>query len=205
MKLRSSWLSSFLLVFGLLASSAPASADGSEAETRVREANERLRTLLGSDPDGDELRQLVDSLLDYDGLAQRALTTHWERLTQAQKDEFLTLFKQLVARAYRDNLKETLDNIAIDFLGWEVTTGGSVLVKTRVRKVQTRRNRRAETMITYEMHLVDGVWKMVDVMTDDVSLVGSYRDSFNNIIGEAQNFDAGWTDLINRMKRKLEQ
>ena len=205
MAFRSSWLSSFLLVFGLLASSAPAWADGSEAETRVREANARLRELLGSDPDGEELHQLVDSLLDYDGLAQRALTAHWDRLTQAQKDEFLALFRQLVARAYRDNLKETLDNIAIDFLGWEVTTGGSVLVKTRVRKLQTRRNRRAETMITYEMHLVDGAWKMVDVMTDDVSLVGSYRDSFNNIIGEAQSFDAGWADLTNRMKRKLEE
>jgi len=201
---RKPWLFSFLLFLLLAGSAAPALADGSEAETRVREANDRLRELLRTDPDGTELAQLVDGLLDYDGLAQRALNAHWDQLTQAQKDEFLSLFRQLVAKAYRDNLKETLDNIAIDFLGWEMSTGGSVLVKTRVRKLQTRRNRRAETMITYELHLVDGTWKMIDVLTDDVSLVQSYRDQFNNILGAAQTFDAGWADLIARMKRKLE-
>jgi phospholipid transport system substrate-binding protein len=201
---RKSWLFSFLLFLSLAATAAPAWADGSEAETRVREANDQLRELLRTDPEGAELAQLVDGLLDYDGLAERALNAHWAQLTQAQQDEFLALFKQLVAKAYRDNLKETLDNIAIDFLGWEMSTGGSVLVKTRVRKLQTRRNRRAETMITYEMHLVDGTWRMIDVITDDVSLVQSYRDQFNNIIGAAQTFDAGWADLVARMKRKLE-
>ena len=45
---------------------------------------------------------------------------------------------------------------------------------------------------------------MINVTTDGVSLVQSYRDSFNNIIGEAQTFDAGWADLIGRMRRKLE-
>jgi phospholipid transport system substrate-binding protein len=195
---------SLLLACGLALAAAPAVADGAEAEARVREANDRLRELLRDTPDAAEVGELVDSLLDYDGLAQRALSTHWDRLTQAQKDEFLNLFKALVAKSYRDNLKDTLDNIAIDFLGWEQTTAGSVLVKTKVRKLQTRRNRRAEITIDYEMHLVSGTWKMIDVSTDGVSLVQSYRDSFNNIIGDAQTFEAGWTDLIGRMRRKLE-
>ena len=195
---------SVLLACGILFAAVPAAADGAEAETRVREANERLRELLRDSPDAAEVGELVDSLLDYDGLAQRALSTHWDRLTQAQKDEFLNLFKALVAKSYRDNLKETLDNIAVDFLGWEQTTAGSVVVKTRVRKLQTRRNRRAEIDIHYEMRLVSGTWKMIDVTTDSVSLVQSYRDSFNNIIGAAQTFEAGWADLVGRMRRKLE-
>ena len=144
MLIRKSRTLSLLLACGVLCSAAPAFADGAEAETRVREANDRLRELLRDTPDAAEVGQLVDSLLDYDGLAQRALSAHWDRLTQAQKDEFLNLFKALVAKSYRDNLKDTLDNIAINFLGWEQTTAGSVMVKTRVRKLQTRRNRRAE-------------------------------------------------------------
>lgn len=204
MRIWSSRLLSLVIALGVALASAPAAADGAEAETRVREANDRLRELLRDSPDAAEIGQLVDSLLDYEGLAQRALSSHWDRLTQAQKDEFLNLFKALVAKSYRDNLKETLDNIAIDFLGWEQTTAGSVLVKTKVRKLQTRRNRRAEIAINYEMHLVSGTWKMIDVTTDDVSLVQSYRDSFNNIIGAAQTFEAGWADLVGRMRRKLE-
>jgi phospholipid transport system substrate-binding protein len=189
----------------VLVAAAPALADGSEAETRVREANDRLRELLRSDEASAEIGTLVDSLLDYEGIARGALDAHWDRLTAAQRTEFIDLFKQLVAKAYRDNLKDTLDNIAIDFLGWEMTPRSSVVVKTRVRKIQTRRNRRAEALINYEMHLVEGVWKMIDVTTDEVSLVQSYRDSFNNIIGEAANFDAGWADLLGRMRRKLEE
>jgi phospholipid transport system substrate-binding protein len=204
MRIWSSRLLSLVIALGVALASAPAAADGAEAETRVREANDRLRELLRDSPDAAEIGQLVDSLLDYEGLAERALSSHWDRLTQAQKDEFLNLFKALVAKSYRDNLKETLDNIAIDFLGWEQTTAGSVLVKTKVRKLQTRRNRRAEIAINYEMHLVSGTWKMIDVTTDDVSLVQSYRDSFNNIIGAAQTFEAGWADLVGRMRRKLE-
>jgi phospholipid transport system substrate-binding protein len=204
MRIWSSRLLSLVVALGVALAAAPAAADGAEAETRVREANDRLRELLRDSPDAAEIGQLVDSLLDYEGLAQRALSSHWDRLTQAQKDEFLNLFKALVAKSYRDNLKETLDNIAIDFLGWEQTTAGSVLVKTKVRKLQTRRNRRAEIAINYEMHLVSGTWKMIDVTTDDVSLVQSYRDSFNNIIGAAQTFEAGWADLVGRMRRKLE-
>jgi len=192
-------------VMFVLSAAVPALADGSEAETRVREANDRLRELLRSDESAAEIGQLVDSLLDYEGLARSALDAHWDRLTTAQRTEFIELFKRLVAKAYRDNLKDTLDNIAVDFLGWEMTPRSSVVVKTRVKKIQTRRNRRAEVLINYEMHLVDGVWKMVDVTTDDVSLVQSYRDSFNNIIGDAANFDAGWSDLLGRMRRKLEE
>lgn len=193
-----------LLACGVLFHAFSAAADGAEAEARVREANDRLRQLLRDSPEAAEIGQLVDGLLDYEGLAQRALVNHWGRLTQAQKDEFLSLFKALVAKSYRENLKDTLDNIAIEFLGWEQTTAGSVVVKTRVRKLQTRRNRRAEIDIHYELHLVSGVWKMIDVTTNGVSLVQSYRDQFNNIIGEAQTFEAGWSDLIGRMRRKLE-
>ncbi|MBN1770047.1 MAG: ABC transporter substrate-binding protein [Deltaproteobacteria bacterium] len=204
MLIRNSRAFPLLLACGILFSTVPAAADGAEAETRVRQANERLRELLRDTPDAAEIGELVDGLLDYEGLAQRALSTHWDRLTQAQKDEFLNLFKALVAKSYRDNLKDTLDNIAIDFLGWEQTTADSVVVKTKVRKLQTRRNRRAEIAIHYEMRLVSGTWKMIDVTTDGVSLVQSYRDSFNNIIGGAQTFEAGWADLIGRMRRKLD-
>ena len=196
-------LLSFLLLLGLCTASVPALADGSEAETRVREANARLRELLRADETSAEIAELVDSLLDYEGLARGALSAHWDRLTEAQRSEFLDLFKRLIAKSYREGLKDTLDNIAIDFLGWEITPRNSVIVKTRVRKLHARR--RAEIKIDYEMHLVAGIWKLVDVTTDGVSLVVSQRDQFNSIIGEAASFEAGWTDLIGRMRRKLEE
>jgi phospholipid transport system substrate-binding protein len=194
---------SFLLLCALGAASATALADGSEAETRVRDANERLRELLRTDETSAELGELVDSLLDYEGLARGALSAHWDRLTETQRGEFLDLFRQLIAKSYREGLKDTLDNIAIDFLGWEITPRSSVMVRTRVRKLNARR--RAEILIDYEMHLVAGVWKLIDVTTDGVSLVVSQRDQFNSIIGEAAGFDAGWADLIGRMRRKLDE
>jgi phospholipid transport system substrate-binding protein len=209
MTIRQRWFTPLLLALASLAATAAARADGADAEQRVREANDQLRELLRADQSDPAIAartaELVNSLLDYEGLAQRALVNHWERLTPEQRAEFLDLFKQLVAKSYRENLKETLDNIAIDFLGWEATANDSVLVRTRVRKIQTRRNRRAETIIVYEMHQVGGIWKMIDCVTDDVSLVQSYRDQFNEIIGSAQTPEAGWADLIGRMRRKLQE
>ena len=186
---------SILLLFGLTATSLPALADGSEAETRVREANERLRELLRADEASAEVGELVDSLLDYEGLARGALSAHWDRLTDAQRSEFLDLFRQLIAKSYRNSLKDTLDNIAIDFLGWEITPRSSVIVQTRVRKLNARR--RPEILIDYEMHLVAGIWRLVDVTTDGVSLVVSQRDQFNSIIGKH-----GFDGLLERMRKK---
>ncbi len=194
-----------LAVVGVtLAFALPAGAGGAEAEGRLREANDRLRELLAGAPDAADVGRVVDGLLDYEGLSRRALSNHWTRLTAAQRDEFLAIFRKLVEKSYKENLKETLDNIAIDYLGWEDIQGGNVLVRTLVRKIRTRRARRAQTAIAYEMTLVDGVWKVIDVITDDVSLVQSYRDQFNSIIGRAASFDAGWADLMSRMRRKLE-
>jgi phospholipid transport system substrate-binding protein len=193
------------LALSLLLVPVAAAADPADAEVQLRRANDRLRELLRDDDANPEVGSIIDGLLDYDGLAERALRAHWERLGAERRAEFLSLFRQLVAKSYRENLKETLDNIAIDFLGWDLTESRTVLVRTRVRKIQTRRSRRAETPINYEMRRVGDVWKVIDVVTDDVSLVQSSQDQFNRIIGGAADFDAGWNELVALMHRKLEE
>lgn len=175
------------------------------AQQRLMEANERVRTLLAENPESPEIGEIINGLLDYEGLSSRSLEARWTQVTQAQRDEFLAVFRARVDQEYKGSLKSALDNYAVDYLGSEEASDGlSVFVRTLVRKLNTRRGRRAEITVTYEMRRVAGVWKVVDIINDDVPLTQSYRDQFNRIFGRFDTLEAGWNDLVSRLREPLE-
>ncbi|MBI2351447.1 MAG: ABC transporter substrate-binding protein, partial [Deltaproteobacteria bacterium] len=62
-------------------------------------------------------------------------------------------------------------------------------------KVVTRKEE--EFSVNYKLHLVDGGWKVYDVVVENISLVNNYRSQFNRIITTAS-----YEELIRRMKEK---
>jgi phospholipid transport system substrate-binding protein len=141
-----------------------------------------------------EIKQLAATLLDYDELAQKSLAAHWDKLTPAQRTEFVATLRELIERNYVKQLRTNLD-YQVQYKG-EETDDAQATVTTVVKVKSAGKSTDAE--IIYKMKKSPDGWHVWDVITDEVSLVKNYRTQFNKIITE-QSYDA----LIKKMKSKL--
>jgi phospholipid transport system substrate-binding protein len=142
----------------------------------------------------ESVRGIVRGFIDFRELGQRALAANWEKLTPAQRDEFVSVLRQLIERNYVKQIRSNVE-YEISYRG-ETLARGEATVKTTVHT--QRRGRTLETDIDYKLVQREGRWLVFDVITDEVSLVRNYRSQFDRII-ERESYDG----LLRKMKKKL--
>jgi len=187
--------SAFLVLLAGLFLSLPASA--AQAVDFVKAKQEQLTATLEKGDNATtkkKLASLFDEMLDYDTLAEASLGKHWGALSSEQKQEFTSVLKGLVQRAYRKNLSKTL-SYEVKYLGQQPAKNGT-LVRTRAQSKTD--NREEPVSIDYVLHRVDGKWRVFDIVTEGSSLVRNYRSQFNRVIKKK-----GFDELLRRMKKKL--
>ena len=164
------------------------SASAGPATDQLRVGTDRvLKTLAdpalqGSDRAAERqkaLREITDPMFDWAEMARRALGRHWQTRTDAERQEFVPLFRNLLARTYATRI-ERYDGEQITYTG-ESIEGDQATVRT---KIMDRTNR--ELPIDYRMvRGPDGRWLIYDVLIEGVSLVANYRPQFDQIIRTA--------------------
>ena len=138
-----------------------------------------------------KLRALAEEALDFREAARRALASHWEPRTEAERTHFVRLFTDLIDQAYltrlaRDGEKLELETEAIT--GTEATVRGRALSKSG-----------SATPVIFSLYQgSDRRWRVYDVSFEGMSLVGNYRAQFNKII-RASSYD----ELVSRLEAKL--
>jgi len=140
------------------------------------------------------IKNLVEQLIDFDVLARSALGKRWAQLDEAKQKTFVGLFRELVERSYLNKLRGRLD-YSLQY-GRVVQSGNQAKVPVTV--VRMNRGRRETTDIEYRMRRLVGRWRVVDVVTNQVSLARNYRRSFARIMRRE-----GYDGLIRKMKRKI--
>lgn len=167
-------------------------------EQRHTEVMRTLRAApnTNANPQRDaQLDGLLGHLLNYEELSKRSLRDHWPELNEGQRTEFVDLLRQLVQRSYRRNMQSSLD-FHVTYVS-ETVNGEDVTVHTLAR---SKKNRRApEVAIDYALAKSGAEWRVFDVVTDGVSMVGNYRSQFNRIIRKD-----GWPALIEKMRARLQ-
>jgi phospholipid transport system substrate-binding protein len=123
-----------------------------------------------------QIREIVREMFDFDEISRRVLSRHWQTLQREEQAEFVTLFRDLLERAYLTQV-ETAANEKILFLGESSEGGGAAIVRS---KVVTRQG--TEVPLDYWMHLLDGRWRIYDVVVQGVSFIASYRTQFDRVI-----------------------
>ena len=73
-------------------------------QRRVAEAVQTLSQPPRGNPDGAaerraDIRRVADGLFDFTEMSRRALGRHWADRSAAERDEFVRLFTELMARA----------------------------------------------------------------------------------------------------------
>ena len=194
------WIAIALSVaFLLIAETGPASATVGPRDA-VASAVERFMTIVQNGRSDNtavsadrqaQIREIVREMFDFDEISRRALARHWPTLQRDEQTEFVTLFRDLLERAYLAQV-ETVGNEKIVFLGESSEGNGSAIVRS---KVVTRQG--AEIPLDYRMHLLDGRWRIYDVVVQGVSFIASYRTQFDRVI-RAESYSS----LRERLQKK---
>jgi phospholipid transport system substrate-binding protein len=171
-------LSFFLLVMG----AAPVQA-ATPLETVRTEVNKVLEVLrnksLKEEAKREKLRVLYNEMFDQEELSRWCLGRNWNKLSEAQRKEFLPLFQQVLEKTYGDRILSYSDE-KILFDREVPISKGRVEVQTRVMTTKSK-----EVPFNYRVFLnKSGTWKVYDVVVENVSLVMNYRSQFNEILAK---------------------
>jgi phospholipid transport system substrate-binding protein len=193
------WTALGTLVLTLvLAAPGPASA-GPASETLRPAMDEVLRILQDETLKGRAqaprrraaLRAVMHAFIDFPEAARRALGIHWQRRSEAERAEFVGLFRDLVTYSYIVTMEAyTGERILVE---GETDHDGATFVSTRVVGTQG-----PPVPVEYRMHRRDGRWLVYDVVVEGVSLVANYRAQFNTVIRTAS-----YEELVRRMRARV--
>ena len=153
-------------------------------ESVIRSATDRVVKRLEAHPelskDADRLFAMVNDIViphfDFNRIARRVLGKYWKRASDDRKRRFIAEFQTLLVKTYA---------IAIASYNYE-----SIDYRPPRSRSETETSVRTEITgggssgipITYELHLVDGHWKVYDIVVDGVSLSLTYRNDFRSLV-----------------------
>ena len=139
------------------------------------------------------VRKIANEIFDFSEIAKRSMARHWQPLSEAQKNEFVGLFADLLERSYISKI-ETYGGEKIQYTA-ERGDGEFATVSTRII---TKNG--TEVPVDYRMIKRADRWLVYDVSIEGVSLVSNYRTQFNKIIQTTS-----YNELISKLRNKQDE
>lgn len=139
------------------------------------------------------VRKIANEIFDFGEIAKRSMARHWQPLSEAQRNEFVGLFADLLERSYISKI-ETYGGEKIQYTG-ERVDGDYATVSTRII---TKNG--TEVPVDYRMIKRADRWLVYDVSIEGVSLVSNYRTQFNKIIQTSS-----YNELVSKLKNKQDE
>jgi phospholipid transport system substrate-binding protein len=179
------------LALTALAFVAPAAASAQETapDALVRKSIDEVVAVLKADKElqggnPQKLHALVEEKIlphfDFTRMTRLAVGRGWSQANDAQKQALTREFQTLLVRTYSTSISQ-YRNQTIDVRPAKLAAGDKdTVVKTVVNQPGGQ-----PIPIDYAMERADRGWKVYDVMVDGVSLVTTYRSSFNDQIQKA--------------------
>jgi phospholipid transport system substrate-binding protein len=134
------------------------------------------------------IRKEAEGVFDFTETAKRALGRHWQGLSDKDRQEFTTLFTDLIERAYISKI-ERYSGERVAYAGESVDSG---LATVRTRFVTKQGT---EIPVDYRMQQRGDRWLVYDVSVEGVSLINNYRTQFDKIIQTSS-----YAELVRKMK-----
>lgn len=133
---------------------------------------------------------------DFERMTKLAVARNWNDATPEQRQRLVDEFRALLVRTYAASISSVAE-YKVDFKPVRVNGGETdVIVNSEVSKPGA-----PPITIDYRMEKLGDVWKVYDVMVDNVSLVTVYRNSFNSEVRKG-GLDGLIQTLAKRNQRK---
>jgi phospholipid transport system substrate-binding protein len=139
------------------------------------------------------IRAAASEIFDFSEISRRSLAVHWQARTAAERQQFVTLFGDLLEHSYISKI-EAYSGEKILYVG-ETMDGNQAVVRTRIVGKQG-----TEIPVDYRMLVDGGRWRAYDVSIEGVSLVANYRSQFNSIIQRS-----GYPNLVDKLKARQDE
>jgi phospholipid transport system substrate-binding protein len=136
-----------------------------------------------------KIEHVIRQRINYEDMAKRALGWPWIELTDAERQEFVALFVQLL----RDTFAGRIDNYADEQVLYlsERHEANCAEVRTKLS------GRKVDTLLDFRLADKVGQWHVYDVVIDGAGLVSNYHAQFASIIR-----DHTYAGLVHKMKEK---
>lgn len=176
-------LSSLFIALQLYFSSLLAAADIIAPDVMLKQTSDEVIAVLKEK--GEQLKEDPDLVyglvheyilphLDEVTIAKLALGKNWRIASREQKLEFINEFRDLLIRTYGKSLSEFSDQ-EINYFPVRMEEGeDKVVVKSEVIQPGG-----PPIPVSYRLRIKDDAWKVYDLSIDGVSLVTSYRGTFD--------------------------
>jgi phospholipid transport system substrate-binding protein len=135
------------------------------------------------------LEETISRRFDYREMSKRTLASHWSRLTDAEREEFVDLFKNFLSDRYAGKIAG-YSGEKVHYLG-ERLEGQFAEVRTKLV------SNKVEIPMDYRLINKDRRWYAYDIIADGVSLVKNYRSQFDKIIGSES-----YAELTKRLRNR---
>jgi phospholipid transport system substrate-binding protein len=192
-----------LVLAGVMIAPAPTKANESPL-VMIRTTVERSMAVL-KDPayQGDanfqkriaKIEEIVLPRLDSLEFGRRCLGVHWQKLTEAQREEFIALFKDLIEKAYGGMLDRYPEEVRFSY-DEERIDGKFAEVHTQVENSTQNKS----FSVVYRLQQKEGKWLIYDVVAENVSMVQNYRNQFSRILNKSS-----YEELAQALRRKIQQ
>jgi len=175
----------WLLAAGMLAGIAPAVYAEPEPVAVLRQMSEYVTDVVRRDTsilkDPVRLRELANEAVlphvDFVALSRWVLGKHWRKATPAQREAFMTQFREMLLVTYLRNVTSYRET-AIRFLPLRAAPEDDrVVVQAEVEPQGA-----PVVNVMFRMHRVDGRWLIYDVAVEGISLVSTHRSGFSQEI-----------------------
>jgi phospholipid transport system substrate-binding protein len=140
------------------------------------------------------LQQLAERNLDLHRMAQESLNGHWNEITPAERDEFVTLFAAFIEEAYLTQIQ--------DYIELNIDINKERRVSPDFAEVDATVLQPHEEVlpITFMLERQNDDWLVYDVTVEGVSMVQNYRAQFDRVIKRD-----GVVRLLNDLRIKQKQ
>jgi phospholipid transport system substrate-binding protein len=182
------------VLIGVSSLSANTSDKKDDIKNFLQERDSEIKALVGpkgtdhTDEQKENLKNIINDVMDYAAMAEYALQSTFEELSAEQQKEFVDIFSTIV----RDQSLNSLDIYRADLEYREIEVNGSTATVETIAILDDIR-----TPVTYELKARGDSWVITDMSIDNVSTAESYRRSFQNII-RRRGYDA----LLSSLKRR---
>lgn len=141
-----------------------------------------------------EIVRSMDDFVDFEEFARLTVKEQWDSFSDAQKTDYVSLFKQLIQRTYSKKFKPD-SRLTVTY------HGDAEQKKDRARLKTTIASGGVEADVEYRLLQKSSPtsWWVYDIVIDDVSLMRNYRSQFQRIV-KSDGVDA----LFAKLREKVE-
>ena len=176
-----------------------ASADTTEARVVVDQTLADVLAVLNepgleSPARVKKIEDIARERFDFELMSRLVLRAGWKRFDAAQQQQFVEAFRDHLAASYGSRI-DRYEQQQVEVTGEQLEARGDVTVKTRIVG-GTADN----VAMDYRLRQRNGIWRVIDVKIEGVSLVSNFHSQFKEVLAEG-----GPEEVLRRLREKTEK